>query len=94
MYRYHAELARTEREWNKHLAVHRRSLEAAGKTLADLTCVCDVQKGRFRKQDAHDCGKAQCQCCHFEKLYAIPSAQQRRADTSYHEQLHELSRGV
>ena len=82
MKRAHAERLRTVHVWRQHLAWH-----GSG----SLTCVCEFQIGRFRKgQRVGGCGKARCYLCHGEKLCKRPTPQQRRADISYKEWLHEL----
>ena len=82
MQRAHEERLRTIHVWRQHLAWH-----GAG----PLTCVCEFQIGRFRKgQRVGGCGKARCYLCHGEKLCKRPTLQQRRADISYKEWLHEL----
>jgi hypothetical protein len=48
-------------------------------------------KGRFRKRDPHDCGKARCQLCHGEKIFGKPSANQRRANVAFAQGLLEVS---
>jgi len=48
-------------------------------------------KGRFRKRDAFDCGRPQCQLCHGEKIFARPSANQRRANEAFAAGMLEVS---
>ena len=70
MKRWHEEYSRTYREWKKHWLFHVESnMWSAGKTGSpyDVDCVCDEQKGRFRKQKAFDCGQPQCCMCHGDK---------------------------
>ena len=60
-------------------------------TQARLPACSEFQIGRFRKgQRVGGCGKARCYLCHGEKLCKRPTPQQRRADISYKEWLHEL----
>ena len=47
----------------------------------------DTQRGRYRKKDAHDCGKTDCCLCHYEKVCEIAPIQQKRADVNFKEQL-------
>src|SRR5207248_10486161 len=62
-----------------------------GMTQARLPACSEFQIGRFRKgQRVGGCGKARCYLCHGEKLCKRPTPQQRRADISYKEWLHEL----
>ena len=82
MKRAYEERLRTIHVWRQHLAWH-----GSG----PLACVCEFQIGRFRKgQRVGGCGKARCYLCHGEKLCKRPTPQQRRADISYKEWLHEL----
>jgi hypothetical protein len=82
MKRAHEERPRTIHVWRQHLAWHGSD---------PLACVCEFQIGRFRKgQRVGGCGKARCYLCHGEKRCKRPTPQQRRADVSYKEWLHEL----
>lgn len=47
------------------------------------------QRGRYRKRDAHDCGKTRCALCSHEKVYGIRSHRQEIADQDFREQLQE-----
>lgn len=71
MKRWHEDYSRTYREWNKHFISHvKRNIESnrvPGKDPYQVDCVCDQQKGRFRKTDAWDCGNTKCFICHSEK---------------------------
>ncbi len=48
-------------------------------------------KGHFRKRDAYDCGRPQCQLCHGEKIFGRPSANQRRADEAFKQGLQDVA---
>jgi hypothetical protein len=81
MQRASVERLRTMRVWRQHLSRHGPG---------PLTCPCEWQVGRFRKgQRVGGCGKARCYLCHGDKLLKRPTLQQRRADRSYREWLHE-----
>ncbi len=71
MRRWHEDYARTLREWRKHYLDHVWNNVNFGREIGrdpyDIDCVCDMQKGRFRKRRAFDCGKTRCQLCHGEK---------------------------
>lgn len=72
MKRWHEEYSRTYREWKKHWLSHVESnmgwVKEPGKSPYEVDCVCDEQKGRFRKQKAFDCGHPQCYMCHNDKF--------------------------
>lgn len=71
MRRWHEEFPRTYREWRKHYLEHvRQNLDwqrEVGRDPYKIDCVCDEQKGRFRKTDAWDCGNTRCYICHSDK---------------------------
>jgi hypothetical protein len=71
MKRWHEEYPRTYREWRKHYKSHVESNKdwnrTPGRDPYEVDCVCDHQKGRFRKKDAWDCGHTQCYMCHSDK---------------------------
>lgn len=71
MKRWHEEYARTYREWRKHYLSHvERNIydnRIPGRDPYQIDCVCDQQKGRFRKMDAWDCGIPHCRLCHSDK---------------------------
>ncbi len=71
MQRYHQEISITRRNWAEHRRNHVRDnvsfRKIVGKSAYAVDCICDEQKGRFRKTDAYDCGKARCKICHGEK---------------------------
>ena len=56
MKRYHDELPRTRRVHRTHLR------EVHGWPHEVVTCPCDTQAGRFRKQKALGCPKRRCIC--------------------------------
>jgi len=82
MKRWHQDFRITHREWTKH----RRTYHP------DSACPCDDQAGRFRKTDAHDCGRARCFLCHHAKLLRQKTHEERLADVSLREQLLALRR--
>ena len=88
MKRYHEERARTRSKHRFHL----RRVRFWPKEPVD--CECELQAGRFRKKKALDCGKAACLLCHYEKIFGIPSYQDRlrllRAKDSVADNLEEL----
>ena len=71
MKRWHEEYPRTFREWRKHYLFHVESNinwnRALGADPYQVDCVCDQQKGLFRKRNALSCGRARCQLCHGYK---------------------------
>jgi len=71
MKRYSSERERIRREHRFHL----RYLHNWPKEV--ITCPCELQAGRFRKKKALGCGKARCLLCHYEKIFAIPSHNDR-----------------
>jgi len=71
MRRYHEDLPRTIREHRRHMR------EMHGWPEKHVTCICDLQAGRFRKKDAFDCGHARCMLCHGEKALRRPSVKDR-----------------
>lgn len=94
MKRWHEDYPRTHREWRKHYLSHVQSnidwTKEVGKDPYEIACVCDEQKGRFRKKDAWDCGKTQCCICHgykYPKRYK--KKQELVADMKYREELKE-----
>lgn len=65
----------------KHIAFRNQ------KEYEKINCIGDKnQLGRFRKQDAHDCGYANCMRCHSEKILKVKSFKQKLADLDYNEQ--------
>lgn len=82
MRRWHEEYPRTYREWRKHYRSHvesnKTSQRVAGKDPYDVDCICDRQKGRFRKRDAWDCGHARCYLCHSDKVPRRQATYQER----------------
>lgn len=56
-----------------------------------ITCVCDLQAGRFRKKKAMDCGKTMCAICHSDKLFGHEETfQEARSRVKLREQIAEL----
>ena len=71
MKRWHEDYFRTHREWKKHYLVHVETnirMSRPGEDPFQIDCVCDQQKGRFRKVDAWDCGNTRCHMCHGDKF--------------------------
>lgn len=94
MKRYHQEIARTRKEWRKHLNVHYVSVRNIPNVKLEDTidCPCDLQPGRFRKIKNNDCGHTRCYACHeykYPKRELTPA--EIRFEISYLEQLAELS---
>ena len=72
MKRAAVEKLRTRNVWLNHLWRHR----ADG---AAVTCVCELQMGRFRKgQRIGGCGNPRCWVCHADKLGREPRMKQLR----------------
>ena len=71
MRRWHEDYPRTLREWKKHYLDHVEGNvdwgRGNGRDPYEIDCVCDVQKGRFRKRHPFDCGNARCHICHGDK---------------------------
>lgn len=71
MKRWHEESSRTNREWKKHWRTHVEGNINSGRNIGkdpyEVDCICDKQKGRFRKKKALDCGNPQCHLCHSDK---------------------------
>lgn len=95
MKRYHDEINRTRRQWRDHYRQHveankNRAALRVGQDPRSIDCVCDGQVGRFRKTDAHDCGKT-CWACHPHKVpYRTPSVGEIKSLESFREQVEEL----
>ena len=68
MKRWHDDFFKTHREWRNHRREHVAQNRAIGRDPNQVDCVCDEQKGRFRKRASGDCGKARCQLCHGYKF--------------------------
>ena len=72
MKRWHEDFSKTHRQWKKHHDEHVKMNLAENRTIGrdpyQVDCICDEQKGRFRKRDARDCGKPRCQLCHGDKF--------------------------
>jgi hypothetical protein len=79
--RWHEDYSRTLREWKKHYLDHVWSNvyfpREIGKDPYEIDCVCDAQKGRFRKKHAFDCGKTRCLLCHGDKY---PKREKKRQE--------------
>lgn len=105
MKRWHEEYAVTMREWRRHRRGHVETNRTRGQGYGpgqrppgsdprEVGCVCDDQPGRFRKRDAHDCGRARCQLCHG---YKVPKREltrrERLADRVFREQVREWAAG-
>ncbi len=102
MKRWHEDWNVTRREWKEHRRFHVESNKERGVGYGpsqrepgsdprDVDCVCDEQLGRFRKKDAHDCGRAGCQVCHADKFPKREiTCQERVAELRFREQLREF----
>ncbi|MHC5538352.1 hypothetical protein ACYOEI_09000 [Singulisphaera rosea] len=92
MRRWHEEYPQTLREWKKHylshVEVNVRSGREIGKDPYEVDCVCDLQRGRFRKGRAFSCKTPRCLICHGEKYpRREPTKQERFADQKLREEL-------
>lgn len=71
MKRWHEEASQTAREWKKYFLhqIWMNSLgsDRTGKDPDQLDDVRGMQKGRFRKRHAFDCGNTRCRICHSDK---------------------------
>lgn len=84
MKRYQEDLPRILRKHRMHLRRnHNWPVEP-------VTCICDLQAGRFRKSHPLSCNNAHCFVCHSEKLMGIPTKQDRIRSDRIDEQLAEL----
>lgn len=97
MKRWHEDYKITLREWKKHRSSHvesnkTRTRNRIGVSAYVIDCKCDGQIGRFRKQDAFDCGNKQCYMCHSDK-YPKRSKTKQELDSKlkYKEQMNELN---
>lgn len=95
MKRWHEDYPRTYREWRKHYLVHVNSNidynRIPGRDPYQIDCVCDGQKGRFRKMDAWDCGNTQCFMCHGDKFPVREKTKQElKADLKFKEGLKDV----
>jgi hypothetical protein len=105
MKRWHEEMNIARREWQEHRLIHvefnkMRGVGAgpfqrkAGADPRDVDCPCDEQMGRFRKQDAYDCGNPGCLVCHGDKFpRRKPTRQELIAALRFKEQWQELCQG-
>lgn len=94
MKRWHEDYPRTRREWRKHYLIHVKvNIQGSGQVGQDpfvVDCACDRQTGRFRKQDAWDCGNTQCGICHRDKFpKRTLTRQEVVADLRFREELRE-----
>ena len=95
MKRWHEDYARTYREWRKHYLSHVESnitySRVPGRDPYKIDCVCDQQKGRFRKKDAWDCGNTQCYLCHSDKYPKREKTKQElRSELKFKEEVEDL----
>jgi hypothetical protein len=102
MKRWHEELRITYRNWRAHRQIHVEINQSRGvgsgpfqrqpgSDPRTVDCVCDEQAGRFRKQDAHDCGNPRCPICHGEKYpRRTLTRQEILAGLRFQEQLREI----
>jgi hypothetical protein len=92
MKRWHDEYALTRRQWRRHRRGHVEynmgrsqgfgpGQRPPGSDPREVDCPCDAEVGRFRKRDAHDCGRARCQVCDGYKIpKREPTRKEREAD--------------
>jgi hypothetical protein len=80
MRRWHEDYPRTVREWKKHYLDHVESNVSSGREVGrdpyEIDCVCDAQRGRFRKRRAFGCGNTRCQLCHGDRYPRRAKARQ------------------
>jgi hypothetical protein len=96
MKRWHADYPRTHREWRRHYLDHVESNVYSAKVIGgdpwQVDCVCDVQKGRFRKRRAFGCNNTRCGWCHGDKYpRRTLTRQEVRAALRFREGLAEVS---
>jgi hypothetical protein len=85
----------TLRQWKLHHEMHvaekKNYVREPGKAPYEIDCQCDEQKGRFRKRDAHDCGRPRCMLCHCDKVpKRKPTLFEKKVALSFREQLTEI----
>jgi hypothetical protein len=95
MKRWHAEFPKIYREWKKHYLIHVESNidsnRVPGRDPYQIECVCDQQKGRFRKSNALGCRRARCQLCHSYKYpKRLPARDELRANLEWKEAVEKL----
>lgn len=65
MKRYHEDKLQTCARWQLHLRrTHNWPFEP-------ITCICELQAGRFRKRHALGCNKRKCLVCKYDKLMGV-----------------------
>lgn len=84
MKRYHEEKDRTRRQHIKHL----RQLH--GWPVKPVTCICDLQAGRFRKKHPLGCGKSRCYICKGEKLLNRKTLKDKIRDLIFKENMADV----
>lgn len=67
MKRWHEDYPRTCREWRKRYLYHVKSNIESSRE-ANPYEGFELEKGRFRKRDAWDCGNVRCGICHSDKF--------------------------
>ncbi len=67
MKRWHDELPLMLRRWRIEKELHR---DLTFNILSD--CHCLRGPGTMRKQRPFDCGRTECQLCHFSKIFGYP----------------------
>ena len=84
MKRWHEE----ENLINSRLKDRQRICRSVGSdgTIKEDTSKRSCQRGRYRKQDAYDCGNPQCGICHYDKVHGIKAPKDIKADISFKEQ--------
>lgn len=84
MKRYSEDQNIIKREHDRRLAMYYRCRQGSNPMPPNKF---DLQKGRYRKKDAFDCGNPGCVMCHYEKVLKIKSHNQKKSDISFREQL-------
>lgn len=83
MKRYHQELERTRQTFQRHVqyVFGRRPALIGSKKL---------QPGHFRKRKAIGCGKSRCLLCHFDKIFQVPTKNDRIQELKFRDSLEDL----
>lgn len=95
MKRWHEDFKIAFREWKTHRRSHiesnkDNSANRIGKDPYEVDCVCDEQIGRFRKKDAHDCGRTRCYICHNDKITNQKRRKEVESNLKFQEGIKEL----
>jgi len=95
MKRWHKDASRTAREWKKYYLrqvwMNRLGIDEVGKGQYRLNRVQGMQRGRFRKKHAFDCGNSRCCICHSDKYPKREKTRQELfADFRFREEFDDL----